>query len=130
MKQSRFRPSSYLHITIFVLARQDVHHQTAAQLQEFILRQALLCDEVRMLMIIQPVWVGVPCWVAVKQKAKTVRSWLILHSLFHCFQCCALLYRLPFQYIHICWLFLDADWFPSAIMTPFTTACQNKHVTV
>ena len=86
------------------------------------LARALLCDEICMLVIIQPVWVWISCWVAVKQKAETVRSWLILHSLFHCFQCCALPFRLPFLYARPCWLLLDADWFPSAIMTPFTAA--------
>ncbi len=88
---------------------------------QFLVR-ALLCDEVRVLMVVQPVWVRVPCWVAVKQKAKTVRSWLILHSLLHCFQCCALLLRLPFLNERPCWLLLDADRFPSTITTPFSAA--------
>jgi len=86
------------------------------------LARALLCDEICMLVIIQPVWVWISCWVAVKQKAETVRSWLILHSLLRCFQCYALLFRLPFLKHRPYWLLLDADWFPSAIMTPFTTA--------
>ncbi len=94
----------------------SVHHSCQSA------RLALLCDEVCMLMVIQPVWVGVSCWVAVKQKAETVRSWLILHSLLHCFQCCALLFRLPLLNERACWLLLDADRFPSAIMTPFTAA--------
>lgn len=88
--------------------------------------RALLCDAIRMLLVIQPVWVWIPCWVAVKQKAETVRSWLILHSLLHCFQCCALPFRLPFLNNHPCWLLLDADRFPSAIMTPFTAAGPER----
>ncbi len=79
-----------------------------------------------MLMVIQPVWVGVSCWVAVKQKAETVRSWLTLHSLLHCFQCCALLFRLPFLKDRPYWLLLDAYRFPSAIMTRFTTAGSDQ----
>ena len=82
--------------------------------------RALLCDEIRLLMVIQPIWVWKSCWIAVKQKAETVGSWLILHSLLHCLQCCTLLLRLHFLNVHACWLLLDADWFPSAIMTPFT----------
>ena len=82
-----------------------------------------------MLMAIQPVWIWISCWVAVKQKAETVRSWLILHSLLHRFQCCVLLFRLPFLHDHACWLLLDANWFPGAIMTPFAAAGpEHTHI--